>query len=182
MSSPYADDPDPWGQGLYARPRDPTRAARAGPPVPGPPPPASARPERRDDVEGPRHFRSVEEFVNAYLAAIVARRLGQGTSLWCPEWWRHTEAVVRFTALWRAFESLALEPEEGISTWWIHHADPHLRALMDPDFGPFALCDPYDGHASRPLDVLPVRGAPRGVWANPLFRVALAPDGGETTS
>lgn len=173
MTLPFADDPDPWGQGIYARPLP----VRGDSPGPANPPPVPDPPRHHGDTsdDRPRHFRTVEDFVNGYLAAVIARRMGQGTSLWCPEWWRHNEAVVRFTALWRAFEHMATDPDEGLSTWWIHHADPHLRALMDPDFGPFALCDPFDGHAQRSLETLPVRNAPENLWNNPLFRVGLDP-------
>ncbi|RSM73304.1 hypothetical protein DL991_31650 [Amycolatopsis sp. WAC 01375] len=31
-----------------------------------------------------------------------------------------------------------------MSNWWLHHVDPHVRALMDPVTGPFAQC--VDGH------------------------------------
>jgi hypothetical protein len=32
----------------------------------------------------------------------------------------------------------------GVSTWWLNHADPHMRVLMDEE-GPFKKCA-YDGH------------------------------------
>ncbi|HSA84699.1 MAG TPA: DUF4913 domain-containing protein [Nitrospira sp.] len=150
------DTNDPWGQGRFA--------LQPSPP-PDPIPPA-------DEPAPPRFFESVELFVNTYLARIVRRRLGQGTATWCPEWWRHPEAVVRFDGLWRAFEYFVVDTETGVSTWWLHHADPHLRALLDPDFGPFALCDPEDGHAKHPLEPLPTCTAPPEVWTDPLFRVA----------
>ncbi|MDQ0819407.1 hypothetical protein QFZ79_001702 [Arthrobacter sp. V4I6] len=41
-------------------------------------------------------------------------------------------------------EHLRLEPALGISTWWLNHADPHMRILMDKE-GPFNKCA-YDGH------------------------------------
>jgi hypothetical protein len=47
-------------------------------------------------------------------------------------------------AIWRAWEHLRLEPALGVSTWWLNHADPHMRALMDKE-GPFKKCA-YDGH------------------------------------
>lgn len=152
---------DPWGQGIYALPPDRV--------TPQPPPGAAVG----DVAVTPEQlFGSVEEFVNTYLSRIVCRRLGQGTAMWCPEWWRHPEAVVRFDGLWRAFEYFVVDTDTGVSNWWLYHADPHLRALLDPDYGPFALCDPEDGHAGHPLDPLPVRPAPPGTWANPLFQCA----------
>ncbi|MFE2245996.1 DUF4913 domain-containing protein [Streptomyces lavendulae] len=34
-----------------------------------------------------------------------------------------------------------------MTTWWVQHADPHLRILMDPKQGPFADCSPEGPHA-----------------------------------
>lgn len=36
-------------------------------------------------------------------------------------------------AIWRAWEHLRLEPALGVSTWWLNHADPHMRLLMDKE-------------------------------------------------
>lgn len=36
-------------------------------------------------------------------------------------------------AIWRAWEYLRLEAALGISTWWLNHADPHMRVLMDKE-------------------------------------------------
>jgi hypothetical protein len=47
-------------------------------------------------------------------------------------------------SIWRAWEHLRLEPALGISTWFLNHADPHMRVLMDKE-GPFKKCA-YDGH------------------------------------
>ena len=32
----------------------------------------------------------------------------------------------------------------GVGIWWLNHADPHMRVLMDKE-GPFKQCA-YDGH------------------------------------
>jgi hypothetical protein len=156
-----ADLMDPWGQGRYA----------LRPPEPPGPVAQSLGGQPGDESSPAKLFPSVESFVNTYLSRIVCRRLGQGTATWCPEWWRHPEAVVRFDGLWRAFEYFVADTDTGVSTWWLHHADPHLRAILDPDFGPFALCDAEDGHAGYPLEPLPVRYAPSAIWENPLFQV-----------
>ncbi|UGQ09023.1 DUF4913 domain-containing protein [Yinghuangia sp. ASG 101] len=160
---------DPWGQGIYAA--QPTPRASAATPPAAPAPPVLPAGQRDGTVSATRLFDSVEQFVHEYLARIICRRLGQGTAMWCPEWWRHDEAVIRFDCLWRAFEFFVTDTETGVSTWWLHHADPHLRALLDPDYGPFALCDPEDGHATYPIGPLPVREAPAETWDNPLLRV-----------
>jgi hypothetical protein len=58
-------------------------------------------------------------------------------------------------SIWRAWEHLRLEPALGISTWFLNHADPHMRVLMD-NKGPFKKCA-YDGHKTPPPEkaVLP---------------------------
>ncbi|UGQ13505.1 DUF4913 domain-containing protein [Yinghuangia sp. ASG 101] len=118
-------------------------------------------------------FTRLDTFVGDYLAAVVERRLSNGTLLWCPEWWQHPEAIARLTSVWRAFEHLRGDPALGLSTWWLNHADPHLRHLMDPDYGPFAACDPNVGHTEFPLGPLPVSPAPPGMWNHPAFDATL---------
>ena len=82
-----------------------------------------------------------------YLALVTEVRTG-GPIVWCASWWAHPAAVLRLSALWRAWEALRLEPATGMSNWWTLHFDPHMRVLLDADRGPFASC------AARP--------APRG--------------------
>ena len=43
-----------------------------------------------------------------------------------------------------------VEPAIGVSTWWLNHADPHMRVLMDRE-GPFKKCA-YDGHKTPTPD------------------------------
>ncbi|WTW94918.1 DUF4913 domain-containing protein [Streptomycetaceae bacterium NBC_01309] len=127
-------------------------------------------------------FQSLEDFVSGYIAPVIQRRINRSTAMWCPSWWMHPEAVARFSVLWRAFEYLKLDAAIGLSTWWIHHADPHIRALMHPDLGPFVLCDAREGHSDRNLPPLPVELAPPGFWSNPVFTVQPPePDDGENT-
>ncbi|RSN19903.1 hypothetical protein DL990_40770 [Amycolatopsis sp. WAC 01416] len=47
-----------------------------------------------------------------------------------------------------------------MSNWWLHHVDPHVRALMDPVTGPFAQC--VDGH--QPDEPLPLDDPPDGFF------------------
>jgi len=47
------------------------------------------------------YFSSLDEFVSDYLAPIYNRATSAGAS-WCPQWWMHQGAVVRFTALWQS--------------------------------------------------------------------------------
>jgi len=77
---------------------------------------------------------------------------GQGVT-WCPEWWRHAEAIARLEALWRAWEHLRLDPATGMSVWFRDHADHHMGVLLSAD-GPFKGCKP-DKHGER-LEPLPL--------------------------
>lgn len=86
-----------------------------------------------------------------------------GGCTWCPEWWRHAEAISRLEALWRAWEHLRLDAATGISLWFRDHADPHMAMLLDAD-GPFKRCSPTKGHG-RELDPLPLREPPAGLFA-----------------
>jgi len=82
------------------------------------------------------------------LAPSYVRDIGSGSEfVWCPEWHKHPEALSHIEALWRAWEYLRLDGSLGISTWWINHADPHMRMLMAP-YGCFKKCV-YNGHAER---------------------------------
>ncbi|UGQ11391.1 DUF4913 domain-containing protein [Yinghuangia sp. ASG 101] len=130
--------------------------------------------EREPEPEPELAFRSVDEFVTDYLAQVVRRRLNRSVAVWCPSWWRHPEALVRLAALWRAFESLRLDNDFGISLWWLNHADPHLAALMDPERGPFAACDPRNGHNDSALEPLPLVPPPPELLHIPAFSLDAA--------
>jgi hypothetical protein len=140
-----------------------------------PDPFAESAPGEDDDEALEMVFASVDDFVTEYLAQIIRRRISHATMTWCPSWWLHPEAIVRITALWRAFEYLRVDAALGMSTWWLQHADPHLRALMDPDYGPFALCDPRGGHSERALPPLPLDPSPPEMWDHPAFTVRKVP-------
>ncbi|MGW2725088.1 DUF4913 domain-containing protein [Streptomyces sp. NPDC001492] len=116
----------------------------------------------------PLVFKNVEEFVTDYLAPTIRRKLNGSTATWCPEWWRHEEALQRLAAVWRAWENLRHDPALGLSTWFLHHCDPHMRVLLDPDNGPFAACS-KDGHTTRPYPPLPTTPANPALWLSPAF-------------
>ncbi|MGW3623721.1 DUF4913 domain-containing protein [Streptomyces sp. NPDC000880] len=106
-------------------------------------------------------FGTLEEFVKDYLAPLLGDRDTTHAAAWCPAWFRHPEALVRLNAVWRAFEYLKPDAALGLSNWWLHHADPHLSALMDPVTGPFVRC--RSGHMAG-LRSLPCDEAPPGLW------------------
>jgi len=108
-------------------------------------------------------YGNAEEFVSDRLVHLFARSSESGL-VWCPQWWRHAEALSRLDAIWRAWENLRLDPATGISNWWLHHADPHMRVLMDPVAGPFARCT-SEAH-SDVLPQLPHEEPPPGLFTD----------------
>ena len=108
-------------------------------------------------------YASVEEFVREQLAPMYRRSLDGSERTWCPEWWRHAEAISRLEALWRAWEHLRLDPATGMSVWFRDHADHHMAILLDSN-GPFKRCSAERGHVERQLDPLPLVEPPEGLF------------------
>ena len=80
-------------------------------------------------------YGSLPEFVEAVLAPLYAKH-GTSGGRWCASWWKHEEARVRLGAIWRAWETLRLDPSIGIARWLRDIADPQMDRLRDPDRGP----------------------------------------------
>nr|WP_249277020.1 DUF4913 domain-containing protein [Rhodococcus sp. 06-621-2] len=116
------------------------------------------------DAESERlKFGSVEQFVREHLAVLYRREVEDVPHrCWCPQWWRHAEAVARLEALWRSFEHLRTDPHTGMSVWLRDHADHHMEKLFASD-GPFQNCDTRTGHSDR-LHPLPTTPAPSAMF------------------
>ncbi|MFF3571192.1 DUF4913 domain-containing protein [Nocardia jiangxiensis] len=113
--------------------------------------------------EYPTHYSHVAAFVDQYLRYVYQRQVTDTTdAVWCPEWWRHSEAVARLDALWRAWENLRQDPSRGLSIWFLDHADKHMAKLLDPN-GPFKYCSARHGHRQL-LAPLPLRTPPPGMF------------------
>lgn len=108
-------------------------------------------------------YPTVEAWVVEFLAPTIRRRPTR-SGVWCPQWWRHAEAVSRLEALWRAWEFLRLDGTTGMSVWWRDHLNPHLADLIDQDRSPFAQCT-ANGHVGEE-DPLPVELAPADWWGD----------------
>jgi hypothetical protein len=92
-----------------------------------------------DDEMATTLFPDFQTWVGEWLTAIIHRPFKSGAT-WCPEWWRHREAVARLDALWRAWEAAVVEGGGGLSYWWTMHFDSHFAVLSDAANGPFAAC------------------------------------------
>lgn len=104
-----------------------------------------------------RRYETLDEFVGDFLVSALWIDLAGQTRIWCPEWWRHSGAILRLDALHRAFEALRQDPGTGMSTWILHHADPHMAALTSPQ-GVFKGCSfekGHDGDRERSIKVVP---------------------------
>lgn len=110
-------------------------------------------------------YRDVVEYVENYLS-LVYRRQVSGYVVWCPEWWKHAEAIARLDALWRAWEYYRLDGRAGISVWFLEHADPHMFELLDRR-GPFEYCGELGGHQNT-LAPLPLRSPPPNIFRDPI--------------
>ncbi|MQY21919.1 DUF4913 domain-containing protein [Nocardia macrotermitis] len=116
------------------------------------------------ELEHPTHYPNVLAFVNQYLRYVYQRQVTDTTdAVWCPEWWKHSEAVIRLDALWRAWENLRRDPGKGLSLWFLDHADKHMAKLLDPN-GPFKYCSARHGHRDL-LTALPLRTPPTGMFS-----------------
>lgn len=120
-------------------------------------------PQSGEGSEPTCYYGSVDEFVREYLCHVYKRRIDGRHRLWAGRWWQYEEAVNRLTALWRAWESLRLDPDTGMSTWWRDHADYHMAILMSPD-GPFILDIDGPENTCRPGDPLPYVAPPAGMF------------------
>lgn len=109
------------------------------------------------------YYSCLPEFVEDFLAGLYARNFDGPGRTWCPAWWKHTEAVVRLTAMWRAWEHLRHDATVGSSAWLRDHGDHHMTVLMAQD-GPFQGCSPTKGHTERDWRRLPLIPPPAGLF------------------
>lgn len=150
MSAPEHDDYDPTTES-----NDPQPASAPQPPA--------------------LKYKRLDDFVAGVIARRYRREVTESRQRhWCPQWWRHAEAISRLEALWRAWEHLRLDAATGSSSWWLEHADPHMDRLFDPE-GTFKWCSVRGGH--KQLPPLPIEPPPAALFANP--GGGFTPEGGQ---
>ncbi|WP_237742056.1 DUF4913 domain-containing protein [Arthrobacter sp. CAL618] len=107
-----------------------------------------AEPAVDDAAEPDLFYPDPLAFFRGTLGPSYVREVNGGSEfVWCPQWYKHPEALARIEAVWRAWEHLRMDGALGSSIWWINHADPHMSVLMTPN-GPFKKCI-YEGHIER---------------------------------
>lgn len=126
-----------------ATPTPEAAAAQAGP--------AAGETPSEGEPEAELVFGSTAQWVEEFLVPMYRREITTNGShnTWCPEWWRHAEAIIRFEALWRAWEHLRLDGKTGMSVFMKDHLDHHLPILLDGK-GTFDGCTLERGHATAP--------------------------------
>ncbi|MET4050456.1 MULTISPECIES: DUF4913 domain-containing protein [unclassified Rhodococcus (in: high G+C Gram-positive bacteria)] len=117
-------------------------------------------------------FPTFNAWFDSWFSAIIARKLSstEGKNrVFCPCWWEHSEVVVRLHSLWTAWEgATASEDGAAMSGWWVHHADPQLRTMLDAEHGPMYRCTSGSGgHQTTPPMRNKLTPAPAG-WFDEL--------------
>jgi Domain of unknown function (DUF4913) len=107
------------------------------------------------------YYLTLDEWVGEWLFPVYRRSVLGHERTWCPQWWRHAEAVARLESLWRAWEHLRHDAATGLSIWFRDHADHHIAVLLDAD-GPFKGCD--GRHSENPIPELPHEPPPPGMF------------------
>ncbi len=115
-------------------------------------------------------FTTFYAWFDGWLAGIIARKLTSTAGknrVFCPRWWEHAEVVVRLNALWSAWEAAkASDDGAAMSGWWVHHADPQLRTMLDAEHGPMYQCTREVHVATPPMRKKLVR-PPAGWFDDP---------------
>lgn len=136
----------------------------ATPPMPPPPP------HRPDTPPQFILYQSGDEFADSldrlafwvrHLLIAVYGREVTSTAPWCPEWWRHPEAVAHLHGLFLAWESMTGVGSDAIgpAIWHRDYLGPTMTALRDPS-GPFAGCKVGAHRDKQPPTIADREGPP----------------------
>ncbi|MFD4268157.1 DUF4913 domain-containing protein [Rhodococcus sp. NPDC058481] len=112
-------------------------------------------------------FADVIGWVEGFFLPVIRRQItaqaGSGLS-WDERWWLYPEVVARLTALHYAWEEArASDKPSAMSSWWIHHLEPHLRVIFDSESGPMANADADGTFSGWPA--LPGQPVPSELYA-----------------
>jgi uncharacterized protein DUF4913 len=93
-------------------------------------------------------------WVHGLLIPIYVREISTQAP-WCPEWWRHPEAVGQLHALFLAWQQLTAPDAEltGPAVWHRDFLVPSLAVLRDPS-GTFAGCKPGTHRDKQPPPII----------------------------
>jgi hypothetical protein len=113
-----------------------------GPPPPPPLPAESTFILHLDRADQEEALLRLSSWVSNEVIPIYGRETTSAAP-WCPQWWKHPEAVAALDALRLAWMDLVEMPDEptGPAVWQRDYLRPALSSLRDPS-GPFAGCKP----------------------------------------
>lgn len=95
-------------------------------------------------------FPTLEAFVEEFVAVVFDRTISPTQTCWCPQWWKHAEAVFDLIALWQSFEHMHVNDGPTWSARWLTlFAYPIMDRLTSPA-GTFRACSPAKGHNTQP--------------------------------
>ncbi|WP_084721711.1 DUF4913 domain-containing protein [Rhodococcus marinonascens] len=108
-------------------------------------------------------YGSVVEWAEDFFTQVIRRRLGagggEGGLAWDERWWLYPEVAGRLKILWYAWEEARVSYKaSAMSSWWIHHLEPHLRVILDGETGPMAHAKPdgsFSGWPALPHQPVP---------------------------
>ena len=109
-------------------------------------------------------FPHVEAWVHGVFLPMFGWRVDGQRWYWCPQWWRHAEAIWRLELLWRSWE-VNRRLATGMSGWSVE-VDRHIHELLGED-GPFRQCrNAEDDRDARHTELAPATAepAPDGWW------------------
>lgn len=85
-------------------------------------------------IPAKRRYPTVYDFFDDYLRPAYEVASMSQKQAWCARWWAHRAVVFRVTAMWRAYEHLALtDPLRADEQFLRFVGDHHMRVLLGED-------------------------------------------------
>ncbi|MEU6559280.1 DUF4913 domain-containing protein [Nocardia nova] len=123
------------------------------------PAPATASGARAGAPAYPDFVTFAEKWLLPFVTVRLAEANREHTYTWCTQWWRHRPVSVRIAHLHRAFEGMRTSKNAaGLSSYILHHVDPHFRTILDAANGPLHRCTrtTHVALSSLPYDPVPI--------------------------
>lgn len=103
--------------------------------------PVAARQRKPMTPAYPDFVTFAEQWLFPFVTVRLAESNREHTWTWCSQWWRHRAVSVRVAHLHRAFEAMRADKNAaGLSTFILHHLDPHFHVILDAANGPLHRC------------------------------------------
>jgi hypothetical protein len=145
-------DPAPPAPAKKATKRSTAKAKRP-PRIPAPDP--DPAPVAADEPQQPL-YDTMAAWFKGWYHRTIERQMSPGL-VWCPQWWRHNEAISILTALWASWEGARVSGDPDAMIVWWERSTALLAHLTSADVGPFAACSnrEHEDHVDLTLPYLP---------------------------